>query len=281
MNPQAQGSTNRPVVVLAGWLGCQPRHLRRYRQMYDCIGWDSLVRIGSPRSVVAAMTEGPSGQPSQSEMQHFAIHTLQELQKSQPPYFIIHMFSNNGCFLWEWIRLLLFGEHSSLSTYSYIDVHKLGQRLVGIIFDSAPAYYHGEMNYIQSALEYVPSTTERCRLLEITKSLKVKTVKQRFGDFWSGLRDNSADVPQLYLYSECDKLAAVDQLEKFLLFRERILGKENVWKHNFLDSDHCCHLLKYPEEYGRIVKQFLSFCITKSCGMCNHSENDFSVRSKL
>ena len=57
MNPQNQSVNNRPAVVLAGWLGCQPRHLRRYSEMYDCIGWDSLVRIGSPRSVITATTE--------------------------------------------------------------------------------------------------------------------------------------------------------------------------------------------------------------------------------
>ena len=60
--------TGKPVAVLAGWLGCQPRNLRRYSDMYDRYGWATVIGIGSAQSVVAAMTEGPfSCQTSESE----------------------------------------------------------------------------------------------------------------------------------------------------------------------------------------------------------------------
>mmetsp|Transcript_20052 Transcript_20052/g.37754 ORF Transcript_20052/g.37754 Transcript_20052/m.37754 type:complete len:605 (-) Transcript_20052:2773-4587(-) len=157
MNPRTR-STNttnnnkRPAVVLVGWLGCRPRHLRRYSQMYDSIGWGSLVRIGSPKSVIAAMTEGPcadsdsddqstttttTATTQSSEMKHLAIHTLRELHNNQTPYFIFHVFSNNGCFFWEWIRFLLFGQqHSSLLSDDDDDDDDANEEVHGTFYPS-------------------------------------------------------------------------------------------------------------------------------------------------
>ena len=81
-------SKNKPVVILAGWLGCHPRSLRRYDQLYKGLGWDTVIQIASPKSVVTSMSEGPSYSHS-STMQYLAINTLKELQALQPPYFII------------------------------------------------------------------------------------------------------------------------------------------------------------------------------------------------
>mmetsp|Transcript_26593 Transcript_26593/g.41980 ORF Transcript_26593/g.41980 Transcript_26593/m.41980 type:complete len:325 (+) Transcript_26593:271-1245(+) len=316
MNPRTR-STNttnnnkRPAVVLVGWLGCRPRHLRRYSQMYDSIGWGSLVRIGSPKSVIAAMTEGPcadsdsddqstttttTATTQSSEMKHLAIHTLRELHNNQTPYFIFHVFSNNGCFFWEWIRFLLFGQqHSSLlsddddddddESSIMIDLRNLRQKLVGVIFDSAPAYYDGDAKIVRSAFRYVVSPTKNNEQnnhpLEITNSLNANVVKQRFRDFWSGLCQDPSNIPQLYVYSQCDKLAPADQLEELIECREEILGEGNVWRHLFLDSEHCSHLLKYPNEYDGLVRQFLSFCMSQIGGMCDDYENDFPVRARL
>ncbi|KAL7543395.1 hypothetical protein ACHAXR_013321 [Thalassiosira sp. AJA248-18] len=256
MNPDQSTPNKKPIVVLAGWLGCQPRNLRRYSQMYDHIGWDSLIRIGSPRSVVAAMTEGPSyGQSSKSEMKHLAINILQELQTKQPPHFVLHIFSNNGCFLWEWMRFLLYENDAPLpSAAGYnIDIHNLRGKLIGIIFDSAPAHYNGNTDTLQSALHYVSSVTERNHLMNVTKSLDAQVTKQRFDNFWNSLCNGMIDTPQMHLYSQSDKLASAKQLEKLIAYREKNAREGKIWKHMFEDSEHCCHLMKYPEEYDRSV----------------------------
>ena len=328
---------NTKVVVLAGWLGCQPKHLRRYSQLYKQNGWDSLIRICSPKSVVMeAMTTGPTGtdstlrfssnksvQSSSSEIKDLAMNTLQELHAIQPSHIIIHAFSNNGCFLWEWLRFLLYDDNSPLLSSSStnenadvstttIDIQNLRQNLIGIIFDSAPAYYGGKTDTLQSALQYVSSVSERKHLQNyVTTSLPQGVVKQRFRDFWYGLCSGGDDdddddtktnsIPQLYLYSQCDKLASYKHLEDLIAYREKMLllrnnGKKKrknngtsmsmIWKHKFDESEHCCHLLKYPEMYGSLIKQFLGFCTTHPCGcangMCNTSSNLYaSLRSKL
>ena len=266
----------RGVVVLAGWLGCHSRNLRRYSEMYkQQMGIKSLIRISSPRSVVDAMTEGPSSSSQSSEMRNLAINTLKELQSLQPPFIIFHIFSNNGCFFWEWIRYLLFDNEQDSISSANIDVQGLRQKIVGVVFDSAPAYYDGKVHILQSALDYVSPETERNHLVNITKSLNPNVVQQRFRNFWNGMYNDSTNIPQLYLYSQCDKLASAEHIEQLIAHRKDMVGKRKIWKHMFLNSDHCCHLLKYPEEYQGLIKCFVSFHIRE--GMYNQ----LSMRSKL
>lgn len=278
----------RPVVVLAGWLGCHPRNLRRYVEMYERLGWTSLLRVASPASVVTAMTTGPlsittgkqnggikytmpptaSGkhhsidklvtrQPSSMlEMERLAIDTLQELQTLQCPRFIVHSFSNGGCFLWEWLRHMLFEQTPSSPVYSGIDTLRLRQKLAGLVFDSAPAYYEIKMLTLESVLEHVPSE-EKERLLKTAKSFNKDAVGRRFDEYWSTLMSDQNDHPQFYLYSECDHLTCAKELEDLIRHRESLLGKGKISSHKFLDSKHCSHLLKHPEEYKRLIQQFI------------------------
>ena len=273
-------NNSKPVVVLAGWLGCHPRSLRRYSKLYNSLGWDKIKQIASPKSIVTAMSEGPSySQPSSTEMQHLAINTLKELQVLQPPYFIIHIFSNGGCFLWEYIRYILYEQDTSQqlsSKHNSIDISDLKQKFIGVIFDSAPGYYNGKIGDLQSALEYVSSEIERKDLLGMTKSLDRNVVHRRFTEFWNGLLNDSTNIPQLYLYSQYDNLASANHIEKLIDYRKDLIGmKRKIWKHKFLDSDHCCHLLKYPQEYSKSIKEFLAFCIREGL------DNNSFVKSRL
>jgi len=272
-------SNNKPVVILAGWLGCHHRNLRRYSQLYNSLGWDTIVQIASPRSIVTAMSEGPSSsQTSTTEMQHFAINTLKELQALQPPYFAIHIFSNGGCFLWECIRYILYEQDTSqqLSSTSSINISNLKQKLIGVIFDSAPGYYDGKINDLQSALEYVSSDIERKDLLTKTKTLDGNVVHQRFTEFWNGLLNDSTNIPQLYLYSQYDHLASAKHIEMLIECRKELIGmKGKIWNHKFLNSEHCCHLLKYPEEYSKAIKEFLAFCMREGL------DNNSFIKSRL
>lgn len=256
-------ATRKPVVVLAGWLGCQPRHLRRYIEMYSGIGWQPIVRIGNPQAVVAALSHGPSSNDqssSQSEMKIVSLNLLQELRTLQPPLIAFHIFSNNGCFLWEWVRHLIF-ERTDWSSSSSVDSNTVKEKIIGVIFDSAPAYYDGNASEIQTAFQYLDSTAEKERLLEITQTLDPQLMKQRFDNYWSGLRNDTINIPQLYLYSEHDALTSAQHLEELIAYRTEVMREKNIiWKHAFTESAHCAHLLKYPQEYTESVTQFLNFC---------------------
>ena len=182
------------------------------------------------------------------------------------------MFSNGGCYLWEWVRYLLFEKVANTK----IDVQNLRQKLIGVVFDSAPAHYGGEVDTLQLALEYV-SPDERSRAMEIVRTLDRSAAKQRFHDYWNGVLNDPLRIPQIYLYSSCDKLSSAKRIEELIERRQKILGKSNIWKHNFIDSEHCSHLLKHHEKYHQLVKQFLSFCTRQNCD----KRDDMPARSNL
>jgi hypothetical protein len=274
---------NKPVVVLAGWLGCQPRNLRRYHDKYDELGWTTVIRIGSPQSVLNAMTMGPSSssssdqhtikQSSSEMLSSLAISLLTEISSLQPPYFVIHIFSNNGCFLWEWIRYLLFDEKdeeqspsllSSLDMTTVNNIYNLSRKLIGVIFDSGPVYYNGNIDGLQLALRYIP-TKEKDQLLQIASTIDIHLLKHRFDEFWNGLCNDTTNIPQLYMYSSSDELASAKEIDRLIQYRTNLKQGRNsndIWKYNFTDSEHCGHILKYPEVYYGKVKQFLDFCTT-------------------
>ena len=274
----------KPVAVLLGWLGCQPKNLRRFTDLYDKRGWDSFVRVASPESVIAAIQQGPSGiqvncnglvdyQSSKfddkslsEEMYDQAFDILHELQYRQCQQFIVHIFSNGGCFLWEWIAHILMQQCQRISwNNTCIDVQNLRSKLVGRVFDSAPANYEGRPDGILSALQHIKPIEDRNHLLNMARRVDASRVNVRHDEFWQKMRDdNHLAVPELYMCSKNDRLTSFAPLKQLIINREEVLGKENVRTHIFSDSDHCGHLLKYPEEYDLILGQFLFACNNKN-----------------
>jgi hypothetical protein len=212
-------------------------------------------------------------------MYHQATDVLQELQSRQCPHFIVHIFSNGGCFLWEWISHLLLQPHRDDLG---INVQSLRGRLVGRVFDSSPANYEGRPDGIIHALQHITPTTEKNRLLQMAKKVDAYQVNLRHEEFWNKMCTNhDVTVPELYLYSENDSLTSLAPLQKLICKRREILGKDNVWTHNFLDSEHCCHLLKYPNMYDSILGKFIGSCSGGDCGVDGKLVDQRQMISKL
>lgn len=124
------------LVVIGGWLGCQPRHLKRYETLYNSLGFDSKSFVASPISVIDStlsprrhnriiqipssdqwpqppfntsnknVSECTIGASSSScgkfdTIDDLAWKVLGDVYNSQAEIFIFHAFSNGGCFLWE------------------------------------------------------------------------------------------------------------------------------------------------------------------------------------
>jgi hypothetical protein len=106
----------RPVVVLAGWLGCQVKALRRYEQLYRKLGFDVLCHIATPGMIVDyTMYQHPIQIPDQwllpslsstttatatpaSSMQDLAWQILGQIHNQQASTWIFHAFSMEGAF---------------------------------------------------------------------------------------------------------------------------------------------------------------------------------------
>jgi len=271
------------IVVLAGWLGCKRKSLRRYETMYRDMGWDVIIRIASPVLVVKAAsgiddTHGatPKAQEPPRSMRHLALQTLQEVQDSQCNIFIFHVFSNGGAFLWEAVCDIIQQKNSNVGEKDY---SILRNTLAGVVFDSSPAYYEDDnRDRLKEALSYA---TEREKkeanfILEKARIERGDTAfersrKQRAQKFWQNMRNDEFNVPHLYLYSKADCLAPYEAISELVNDRTSLFGRDNVTSLSFADSSHCSHLVTYPEQYRLEVGGFLAKCLANNISNINRS----------
>lgn len=170
---------NKPVVVIAGWLGCQIKALAKYVELYESIGFVVMTVVATPymvsntaqtlassRAATSATTSATSATTSPLSHSIPSIHDLahQIIQKLQSnsqycncTEIFFHVFSNGGCFLWEAIYGILsenncFQEQSDdMNTtargnhrhdHEYKDSYSdVTNKISGIIYDSAPGNY--------------------------------------------------------------------------------------------------------------------------------------------
>lgn len=258
-NMEQAGDGRRPVVLLCGWLGASNRSLRRYKLLYSQLGFDCLSKIAPPGSVVAAVTRQPG---ANTELDQLAIATLQELQDCDCSSFFVHLFSNSGCFLWETIRYLLF--KAGPPSIDGVDRRVVdASKLRGVIFDSSPAHYT-DLSSLEAALRHVSPEGERLNAARSVTSIDTEKARRRFFHFWSGIANDRRDTPQMFLYSKHDRLASTEHIEALIEQRKSTIGGARIFHHNFRDSEHCCHLLRYPEMYERDLKSFVGFCLQQT-----------------
>lgn len=235
---------SRPVVILAGWLGCQPRSLRKYEALYKQLGLQVVIRIATPRMVVEASHSSPYQQdPLPGSIQSLAweIHGITD----KNPCWFFHGFSNGGSFLWEQLRT--------------IAQHTGGTRPVGVIFDSSPANYYNHDN-LSKAVSYC-AWSERTHLF-LKKlwggSKMTQERQQRALQFWTRLRQDTWNVRQLYLCSRDDDLTPFEDLKELVDERKGIHGEDRIMLRVWQSSPRCAHLLFHPVEYREAARP--SFC---------------------
>lgn len=134
------GKGRRPLVVLAGWLGSQPKSLRRYQELYRKIGFDVvLTYIAPPHAVVQTVFQSddpilvPPGWPNTMNRQQHCVTTksaatiqglawdiLRDVAEHHDycSSFYFHGFSNGGCFVWEKLRQILLFAPPSIAVES-------------------------------------------------------------------------------------------------------------------------------------------------------------------
>jgi hypothetical protein len=268
--------TGRPVVVLAGWLGCQSKSLRRYEVLYQKFGFHVLSRIASPTMVVSATSPaaGATGRtPDRSRrgknescrppmtMQQLGWDVVQELHTTQCSLVVFHGFSNGGCFLWESIRDILACDHDDTDDNEMVG--SLRSKLAGVVFDSSPAYFMpGQSDKLDEALQYC-TVQERIQVKEyqLMNPVNLNNAKLRAAAYWEMMRNDPWDVGQLYLYSEDDALTPYLPLEELVQHRRHLIGRNRIFSKSWSSSPHCTHLLTHQNEYEQAVESFLHACM--------------------
>lgn len=271
-----------PVVVIAGWLGCKPRSLRRYISLYKKLGCNVIARIPSPSMVILATTScnsiaeiklssSSNRSTSQQSIFDLAIDTIEDVRNSTCNKFYIHVFSNGGCFLWEAIYETLLRQQQSIDNTNNYNINNtsLISKLKGVIYDSSPADFSGARNnLIFHALEYC-SPSERLqfkfqfmfeKLFAIGKSNmgKKEQRQQRAIEYWYKLRNTSLFyVPSLYIFSQNDALTPFHQLKELVDYRQETFGNDLVKYLIYNNSPHCSHFRSNAQKYSKAIEEFL------------------------
>jgi pimeloyl-ACP methyl ester carboxylesterase len=278
----------RPVVVLAGWLGCQRKYLRRYEQLYHRLGFEVICHIPTPRMVVAAtfrsspiIIQTPPNWPNQvslaeggeaSSTQQSVWNILGQVHNKQPSGVLFHAFSNGGCYLWEQIlQILLNNKHTKEQTRDVrLVLSSLSQLIMGVVFDSSPCWAGGTHSALRFAL-YHCSWRERFDILVrygpgtvlYDGAAQTEQRKLRCQAFFQILKDNSLDVPQLYLYSEDDPLCSFPHVNELVRHRKSVQKSpvvQTVWK----TSPHCGHFRAHTQDYTSSIEFFVHNSLKRS-----------------
>jgi Eukaryotic protein of unknown function (DUF829) len=240
------------VVILAGWLGCQRRNLRRYESIYSDLGAEVFSYIATPRMVVRASQSSPFVHEyavKGNSIQELAWDIVRNLRHR--PKFVFHAFSNGGCFLWEQVSMIL-------------NTERMNQP-IGIVFDSAPSNYQNNDN-LSKALSYCTLKEQAEVQMEIQlggSSMKQQRI-HRAKLFWEGLRDHEFNTKQLYLCSHDDELTPFQDLKFLVKWRQEVHGKDRIWLRDWHSSPHCGHIILHPEEYIDSLKSFVAHVQTES-----------------
>jgi hypothetical protein len=290
--PARQKSTMTPnkspsLVVIGGWLGCNPKHLKPYERLYNSLGFDALSFVASPLCVIdstishqnspqekihiPSFEQWPSistnafvdasSRKSDSKMQALAWKVLGDIHNSEAEVFIYHSFSNGGCFLWESIcQILLLKDKQDCNHEILTVLERLHDKCKGVIFDSCPAWFGTNQepsSKLWQALQHC--TEEERQRVHSIYGARIHTVDEGMVDrnleYFENLTTFPFDIPQLYLYSKNDDLSRHEYISKLIDIR-RSRQKHPVLEKAWERSIHCSHLREHGEDYKKAVKAF-------------------------
>lgn len=253
--PTINQMSKKPLVVIAGWLGCRERFLIRYKNLHEQLGMDVLTVIAPPLAVMEATLQH---EEDGDQMDAVARNVLNHIEERRPRHVVFHLFSNGGCFLWERIRRRM--ERGC----------RHGFAIAGVIFDSCPAWFGNPVSPLSSVLERC--TEEEKRVIRDRFGVGIwgtenynqtRHRKQRNRDFFAFIQGDPLDVPHLYFYCRNDQLAGASRIHQVIVSRRREFQRpilEKVWE----TSVHCAHILQHTQEYQQLLTDFLTMALGRS-----------------
>ncbi|KAH6755168.1 alpha/beta-Hydrolases superfamily protein [Perilla frutescens var. hirtella] len=271
------------AVVMLGWLGAKPKHLKRYIELYNAKGIHAVTFVASVMDVLSF----DLGKKLEERVRKLADELAAWLsdESGRDRFLIFHTFSNTG-----W---LAFG--AILDNLK--DRQDLLEKIKGCVVDSggdpdidpkvwAAGFSTALLKKSSSATYPSPETArgtqsgsgkngsrmeekgpffiETLVLAAFEKLfsylLNLPDVNQRLRRIISVLSKSQPPCPQLYLYSTGDKVIPFRRVESFLEEQGRT-GKQ-VFSYNFGSSPHVDHYRTFPDLYASQVDNFLKECLS-------------------
>lgn len=134
----------------------------------------------------------------------------------------------------------------------------LHSAVAGMVFDSAPGYFHAYMARRVLRTEMPPGVRRWAWIRGVDAMRHLDTLiagRSRAERYWESMLRAGRGVPQLFLYSKDDRLCDVVKLEE-LIAEKRQQGQDVIavrWEH----SKHVAHLRHHPTEYRAALQPFL------------------------
>ncbi|XP_014206151.1 transmembrane protein 53 [Copidosoma floridanum] len=239
----------RPLVVLLGWAGCQDKYLAKYSAIYEersCI----TLRCTAP---LACLFYRRHKLPSMSKRLLKVI--TEKCSDGRPVFF--HVFSNGGAIFYQHISSAMQQAGSPIKVEGVIFDSSPGQRRIMSLYRAISAVMGGNV------ITNVPVSFAFTLFLSIFWFIEI--VMHSLGSKNTVYTDPTAlteekySCPQLFLYSNADKMVSASDVEKFARKRaERGVRTQLVL---FANSPHVKHYAAYRDVYVNAVCGFINECL--------------------
>ncbi|XP_042026790.1 transmembrane protein 53-like [Salvia splendens] len=260
------------AVVILGWLGAKPKHLRRYVEMYNARGIHAVTFVASVMDVLSF----DLGRKLEERVRSLADELAAWLSDhgGRDRILIFHTFSNTGWLAYGAILDNLKDRQDLLEKIKGCVVDSGGDpdidpKVWAAGFTTALLKKSSSATYSSTETaqsnESHPFCVETLMLGAFEKLfsflLNLPDVNRRLRKIISILSRSQPPCPQLYLYSTGDKVIPFQRVETFM-DEQRQNGKLHVFSFDFGSSPHVDHYRTFPDVYASQLDNFLKECLS-------------------
>ncbi|PHU27051.1 hypothetical protein BC332_05383 [Capsicum chinense] len=272
------------AVVMLGWLGSQPKHLRRYIELYNARGIHAVTFVASVKDVLSFDLGKKLEERIAVLANELALWLSESDKDGRERCLFFHTFSNTGWLAYGAILENLKSRQDLFEKIKGCVVDSGGdpdintkvwaagftaamlKKRSSFTYSSEEA---GEGNEVGSPLNSRNIQIKGAMLMEtvlfaaleklFSFLLNLPDVNKRLTKIISVLVNNQPYCPQLYLYSTADKVIPFQSIESFIE-EQRKSGRE-VRSFNFGASPHVDHYRTFPDNYVSVLQKFLKECV--------------------
>ncbi|TFK63304.1 hypothetical protein BDN72DRAFT_882181 [Pluteus cervinus] len=269
------------VIIIFGWMGAQPSHLKKYTAVYEELYpsstqvlvrchwstfWTTQVALRNRVMPVLELLEDRGCIPVRVKLDDFSS-------------VLVHVFSFGGLYQLHALHQLIALRHSVLPMMPSASSYATPR--AALILDSSPTY-GGLASAIRSFTAAIKNPVVWCIIVAFlcldhwirqlliflrilpkgdwiyricmafnTPSVRASTPQGRSATFIPWM---TQDAPRLYLYSRKDELVAFRDVERHAAEAKAAAGLRDVRLETFEDTPHVAHATKYPDRYWGAVK---------------------------